>query len=157
MAKRDDGGSKGRRDVVVDTVADVIVDARGVVTPLSKSARKELRKLEKQLVAARKTESKRVRQLATAIATKGRKQVARRRKQVAESESEVAHLASRVAALATAAASTAVSAASSAADVVGGAVGGAARTVGAAAVQATQVVTPIRPSNPAATSGAARR
>src|SRR5690242_4490928 len=51
MAKRDDGGPKGRREAVVESVSDV-----------SKAATKELRKLEKALAAARKTEAKRVRQ-----------------------------------------------------------------------------------------------
>ena len=33
--------------MVIDTVAGVIVDAKGAVTPLSKAAAKELHKLEK--------------------------------------------------------------------------------------------------------------
>ena len=51
MAKRDTGSASGksRAGMVVDSVADVIVDATGAVTPLSKSAAKELHKLEKRL------------------------------------------------------------------------------------------------------------
>ena len=44
----------------VDTVTDVVVDAKGAVTPLSKGAAKELRRLEKRLTSARKTEAKRL-------------------------------------------------------------------------------------------------
>src|SRR5690348_17220104 len=46
MAKGDGGGSTGRRDAVVGTVADVVGDAKDAVTPLPKAAAKELRKLE---------------------------------------------------------------------------------------------------------------
>jgi hypothetical protein len=86
--------------MVIDTVGDVIVDAAGAVTPLSKRAAKSLHKLEKQLSAARKTETKRLRQLATAQGTKGRKQVAKRRKQAEAAAAEVASLASQLAGLA---------------------------------------------------------
>ena len=58
--------NRGRAGMVIDTVSGVIVDAKGVVTPLPKAAAKELRKLEKGLAAARKTESKRLRQVAAA-------------------------------------------------------------------------------------------
>ena len=44
MAKRDDAVASGRSriGVVIDTVSDVVVDAEGVVTPLSKGAAREL-------------------------------------------------------------------------------------------------------------------
>ena len=54
------GSSRGRTGMVIDAVSGVIIDAKGVVTPLPKAAAKELRKLEKRLAAARKTESKRL-------------------------------------------------------------------------------------------------
>ena len=61
------------------------------------SAAKELRKLEKRLAAARVTESKRLRQLASA--EKARKQVSKRQRQAAEAATEVASLAARIARL----------------------------------------------------------
>ncbi len=158
MADDEDGSGTGRSrtGVVIDTVTDVIVDAKGVVTPLSKSAAKELHKLEKRLAAARKTETKRLRQLASAQSSKGRKEIAKRSKQAAEAASEVASLASRIAGIATAAAGSAASSVGGAASSVGGAassVGGAARGavssaakgVGSAAAQAAQAVTPVKP------------
>ena len=73
MAKRDDASASGksRAGAAIDAVADVVVDAKGAVTPLSKGAAKELRRLEKRLTSARKTESKRLRQLAAALASQG--------------------------------------------------------------------------------------
>ena len=57
---------------------------------------KELHKLERRLDAARKTETKRLGQLAAAQGTKGRKPVARRAAQASEAASEVASLAARM-------------------------------------------------------------
>src|SRR4249920_2105367 len=131
MAKREDGSASGRSrtGVVIDTVSGVIVDAKGVVTPLSKRAAKELHKLEEQLALARKTETKRLRQLAAALGSKGRKEITKRRKQAAEAEAEVAALAAKLASLAS-------TAASSAATTVGEAIADAAKGVGSAASQA---------------------
>ena len=61
------------------------------------NAAKELRKLEKRLAAARATETKRLRQLAAAQGSKGRKEVAKRQQQAAEAASEVASLVARMA------------------------------------------------------------
>jgi len=100
MASADEDGSSrrpSRSEVVVDVVSDLVVDARGVVAPISKSAAKELHRLEKRLVAARSVESKRVRQLARAQASKGRKAVAKRSRQAAKAATEVASLAARLA------------------------------------------------------------
>jgi hypothetical protein len=78
MAKR--GGAsapdRGRAGIVVDTATDVIVDAAGVVTPIPGNVARKLRKIEKRLAAARKTESKRLHQLAAAQSRKRRKQLA---------------------------------------------------------------------------------
>ncbi len=74
MANRG-AGTKAAAGVIVDTVAGVIVDAKGVVTPVPGRLARQIRKLEKKLVAARKTESKRLRQLAAAEASKSRSQV----------------------------------------------------------------------------------
>ena len=56
MAKRGEkpatGAERTRGGVIVDTVADVIVDAKGLVTPVSSRAAKQLHKLEKRLAAA---------------------------------------------------------------------------------------------------------
>ena len=181
MAKRDAGSasSKSRAGMVVDTVGDVIVDAAGAVTPLSKSAAKELRKLEKRLASARKTETKRAQQLAAALGSKGRKQVAKRQKQLAAAEADVAGLAAKLAAAASSAAGSAASsvggvassvggalggAASSvggavggAASSAGGAVAGAARTVGGAALQASQAVSPARGTSGAGATAGTKR
>ena len=92
MAKRGDG-TKAAAGMVVDTVAGVVVDAAGVVTPVSGRVARQLRKIEKKLQAARKTEAKRLRQLAAAEATKGRRQVAKRTHQAADAATEVAALA----------------------------------------------------------------
>ena len=131
------GSTRGRTGMVIDAVSGVIVDAKGVVTPLPKAAAKELRKLEKGLAAARKTESKRLRQVAAAHGPEAGAEIAKRRKQAEEAASEVASLASRIAGVAT-------SAAGSAASTVGDAIGGAAKGVIAAAGQAAAAVTPGR-------------
>src|SRR5436190_1497409 len=143
MAKRDDASASGksRAGAVIDTVTDVVVDAKGAVTPLSKGAAKELRRLEKRLTAARKTESKRLRQLAAALASNGRKQITKRRKQAAAAEADVAGLAARIAGLAGSAAGSAA-----------GTAGAAARGVGSAAAQAAQAVTPVRAPKTTGTS-----
>ena len=99
---------RGRAGMVIDAVSGVIVDAKGVVTPLPKAAVKELRKLEKGLAAARKTESKRLRQVAAAAhGPEAGAEIAKRRKQAEDAASEVATLASRIAAVATSAAGSA--------------------------------------------------
>ena len=78
MAK---GKGKGTRTVVVDAVADLVDDAKGIVVPLSRRAAKELRQLDKRLAVVRVAETKRIKQLAIAQQSKGRKQVAKRAKQ----------------------------------------------------------------------------
>ena len=110
MAKSGDGSGSigGRTEMVIDAVSGVIVDAKGVVTPLPKAATKELRKLEKSLAAARKTESKRLRQLAAAQGQQGAEEIGKRRKQAEEAASDVASAASRIASIATSAAGSAV-------------------------------------------------
>ena len=106
MANRGDG-TKAAAGMIVDTVAGVIVDAKGVVTPVPGRLARQIRKLEKKLVVARKTESKRLRQLAAAEASKSRSQVAKRTHQAAEAATEVAALAARLTELATEAAGSA--------------------------------------------------
>ena len=103
MAKSGDGSGStgGRTGMVIDAVAGVIIDAKGAVTPLSKAAAKELRKLEKNLDAARKTESKRLRQLAAAQGQNAADEIGKRRKQAEDAASDVASVASRIASLAT--------------------------------------------------------
>ena len=113
--------TKGRAGMVIDTVSGVVVDAKGVVTPLPKAALKELRKLEKRLASARKTESKRLRQIAAAQGPKGAKELAKRRRQAEEAGAEVAALATRMASLAASSVGSAVS-------TVGDAIGGAAKS-----------------------------
>ncbi len=138
---------KGPQTVVVDAVADLVDHAKGVVMPLSKRAARELRQLDKRLAALRLTETKRVRQLATAQQSKGRKQVAKRSKQVAAVASEVAGLAMRIASLAS---SAAAAAADDLREVV--------KDVGSAAVQAAAAVSPVKSapaSSSAGTPGAA--
>src|SRR5512146_1451584 len=145
MAK--DRGRSGKRKVgktaLVEAVSDLVGSSRRALGPLSNSAGKEIRKLEKRLDAARATEAKRLRQLAAAQATKGRKQVAKRSKQAGEAAQEVASLAGKLA-------GRAASAAGSAA----GATGGAARAVGAAAIQAVEAVSPVRTATPPVKSAA---
>lgn len=139
--------SQGSRTVVVEAVADLVDDAKGVVVPLSKRAARELRQLDKRLAALRLTETKRVRQLATARQSKGRKQVVKRSKQVADVASEVAGLAMRIASLASLAAAAAVD---DLREVV--------KDVGSAAAQAAGAVSPVKsaPANSSAgTPGAA--
>ena len=139
--------SQGSRTVVVDAVADLVDGAKGVVVPLSKRAARELRQLDKRLAALRLTETKRVRQLATAQQSRGRKQVVKRSRQVAAVASEVAGLAKRIASLASLAAAAA---ADDLREVV--------KDVGSAAVQAAGAVSPVKSaptSSPAGTPGAA--
>ncbi len=132
--------SQGSRTVVVDAVADLVDDAKGVVMSLSRRAARELRQLDKRLAALRLTETKRVRQLATAQQSKGRKQVVKRSRQVAAVASEVAGLTMRIASLAS---SAAAAAADDLREVV--------KDVGAAAVQAAAAVSPVK-SAPASSS-----
>ena len=140
MAK--DRGRSGKRKVgkeaLVEAVTDLVSGSKRALEPLSKGAGKEIRKLEKRLDAARATETKRLRQLAAAQATKGRKQVAKRSKQAGEAAQEVASLAGKLAGLAASAAGSAA-----------GATGGAARAVGTAAIQAVEAVSPVRTGTPA--------
>jgi hypothetical protein len=130
----------GAKDALIEAMTDLVGGAKGAMGPLSKRAGKEIRKLEKRLAAARATETKRLRQLAAAQGTKGRKLVARRSKQAGEAAQEVAALVGKMASLAASAAGTAASA-----------TGGAARAVGTAAVQAVEAVSPIKATVPAAT------
>ncbi len=132
--------SRGSRTVVIDALADLVDDAKRVVVPLSKRAARELRQLDKRLAAVRLTETKRVRQLATAQQSKGRKQVVKRSRQVAAVVSEVAGLTMRIASLAS---SAAAAAADDLREVV--------KDVGAAAVQAAAAVSPVK-SAPASSS-----
>ena len=87
MAKRG-AGTRAAAGVIVDTVAGVVVDAKGVVTPVSGKVARQLHKIEKKLQAARKTEAKRLRQLAAAQASKGGGQVKKRTHQAAEAATE---------------------------------------------------------------------
>src|SRR5688572_18293035 len=99
MADSGDGSAskRDRAEIIIDTVSGVIVDAKGVVTPLPKAATKELHKLETRLSAARKTESKRLRQLAAAQGSNAGDEIAKRRKQAEAAASEVAAIAIRMA------------------------------------------------------------
>ncbi|MDO8483751.1 MAG: hypothetical protein Q7S35_02260 [Candidatus Limnocylindrales bacterium] len=139
MAKGRTGSGKGKgtKDAFIDAMTQLVGDVKGAVDPLSKRAGKELRKLEKRLVAARATETKRRAQLTSAQGSKGRKQVGKRTKQAGDAAKEVAALAARIASLA-------ASAAGSAAGTVGGRVSRAAREVGTAATQAVESVSPIK-------------
>jgi hypothetical protein len=128
----------GAKDALIEAMADLVGGAKGAVGPLSKRATKEIRKLEKRLSAARATETKRLRQLAAAQGTKGRKLVAKRSKQAGEAAQEVAALAGKMTSLA-----------ASAAGIAASTTGGAARAVGTAAVQAVEAVSPIKATPPA--------
>src|SRR4051794_38055677 len=143
MAKRGTG-TKAAAGVIVDTVADVVVDAKGAVTPVSGKVARQLHKIEKKLKAARKTEARRLRQLSSAESSKKRGHVKKRTHQAAKAATEVAALAARLT-------DAAADAAGSAANAVGGAVGGATgavadagKSVGAAALRAATVLTPVQ-------------
>ena len=121
MAKGRGRSAKGSaaKGALIGAMTDLVGSARGALVPLSSGAGKEIRKLEKRLIAARATEARRVRQLASAQATKGRKQVAKRSRQAFEAAQEVANLAGKLAGLAASAAGTAASTTTGAARAVG--------------------------------------
>jgi hypothetical protein len=139
MAKGRTGSGKGKgtTDSLVDAMAQLVGDTKRAVDRPSKRAAKELRKLEKRLVAARAVEIKRLGQLAAATGSKSRREVAKRTRQAGEAAQEVAALAGQIA-------TRAASAAGDAAETVGGKVGGAARRVGTAAAQAAESVSPVK-------------
>jgi len=66
--------------------------AKDKVADVASAIDKERRRLEGRLDAARKDQAKRVRQLASAEKTKGKKQVAKRRRQVEDATRKVAAL-----------------------------------------------------------------
>lgn len=131
------GKTKGTRESLLDAMTQLVGDTRSAVDRPSKRAAKELRKLEKRLVAARAVEIKRLAQLAAATGSKSRREVAKRTRQAGEAAQEVAELAGQIA-------SRAASATGDAAETVGGKVGGAARKVSTAAAQAAETVSPVK-------------
>lgn len=101
MAKGHGSGiGKGARHALTEAMTHLVGEAKGAVDPLSKRAGKELRKLEKRLLAARATEARRLRQLTAAQGSKGHKTVTKRSRQAGEAAQEVAALAGKIASLA---------------------------------------------------------
>ena len=100
MAKSTNGSRKARGSSVpadvLGAVGDLVAAAQHASAPVTGKAAKEIRKLGKQLDAARATEAKRLGQLAKAEASKGRKQVAKRQRQAGEAAAEVASLVARI-------------------------------------------------------------
>ena len=84
-------------DAVIEAASGLADNAHDLVVPITKGAARELRKLEGKLGDARKTESKRFRQLAAAQASRGKKQVAKRTRQAGKAAADVARIAGRVA------------------------------------------------------------
>ena len=94
MAKSTNGAPKAKRSSlpasVVGAAGDVVAAAQQASAPVTRKTARELKKLGKQLDAARAKETKRLRQLAKAESTQGSKQVAKRRQQAAEAAADVA-------------------------------------------------------------------
>lgn len=120
-------------DAVIEAASGLADNAHDLVVPITKGAARELRKLEGKLGDARKTESKRFRQLAAAQASRGKKQVAKRTRQAGKAAADVARIAGRVA------------------EIVGEAIGNATNTavsaatdIGEASVRAAEAVSPVK-------------
>jgi hypothetical protein len=93
-------GPRGVAEDIATEASDLVAAARAHASTLGKGAVKELVRLEKGLATARATESKRLRQLAKAQATKGRRTIDKRQRQAAEAATDVAEFVGRLAAVA---------------------------------------------------------